>query len=194
LVRETACLSAADRSAVDEELASDVGTFSGAGDRAVIAAARSAAYRRDPRSVADRAGHAAAERHVSLRPAPDTMCYVTAFLPVAEGVAVHAALTRHADTFRSDGDPRSRGQLMADALVERITWTAGGVSGIEIQLVMTDRTLFRETANRHGSPATALSLPGGPARLLFKSRTGPRTFGSGGSTPPRAPEIWWRWS
>jgi hypothetical protein len=32
---------------------------------------------------------------------------------------------------------------MADALVERITGTAGGVSGIEIQLVMTDRTLFQ---------------------------------------------------
>lgn len=71
------------------------------------------------------------------------MCYVTALLPVAEGVAVHAALTRHADTFRSDGDPRSRGQLMADALVERITGTEGGVSGIEIQLVMTDRTLLQ---------------------------------------------------
>lgn len=47
LVRETACLSSSDRSAVDEELASDVGAFSGAGDRAVVAAARSAAYRRD---------------------------------------------------------------------------------------------------------------------------------------------------
>lgn len=143
LVRETACLSAADRSAVDEELASGVGTFSGSGDRAIIAAARSAAYRRDPRSVADRTSHAAAERHVSLRPAPDTMCYVTAFLPVAEGVSVHAALTKHADAFRSDGDPRSRGQLMADALVERTTGTARGISGIEIQLVMTDRTLFQ---------------------------------------------------
>ncbi|MDV8149884.1 HNH endonuclease [Arthrobacter sp. B10-11] len=143
LVRETACLSPADRSAVDEELASDVGTFSGAGDRAVIAAARTAAYRRDPRSVADRASHAAAERHVSLRPAPDTMCYLTAFLPVAEGVAVHAELTRHADKFRSGGDARSRGQVMADALVERITGTAVGISGVEIQLVMTDRTLFQ---------------------------------------------------
>ena len=143
LVRETACLPAADRSAVDEELASDVGMFSGAGDRSVIAAARAAAYRRDPRSVADRASHAAAERRASLRPAPDTMCYVTAFLPVAEGVAVHAALSRHADTFRSDGDARSRGQLMADALVERVTGTEGGISGVEIQLVMTDRTVFQ---------------------------------------------------
>ncbi|MFF1386155.1 HNH endonuclease [Arthrobacter sp. NPDC058288] len=163
LVRETACLSAADRSAVDEELASDVGRFSGAGDRAVIAAARSAAYRRDPRSVTDRASHAAAERHVSLRPAPDTMCYVTAFLPVAEGVAVHAALTRQADTFRSDGDARSRGQLMADALVERVTGTAGGISGVEIQLVMTDRTLFQGGSEPARLPGYGI-VPAGWAR------------------------------
>lgn len=35
-------------------------------------------------SAADRC--AAAERNVSLRPTPDTMCYLTVFLPVAEGV------------------------------------------------------------------------------------------------------------
>ena len=55
LVRETACLTAADRAAVDEELAADAGTFAGAGDRALVAAARAAAYRRDPRSVTERA-------------------------------------------------------------------------------------------------------------------------------------------
>ena len=33
LVRETACLTAADRAAVDEDLAADTGTFAGAGDR-----------------------------------------------------------------------------------------------------------------------------------------------------------------
>jgi len=165
LVRETACLSPADRSAVDEELASDVGRFSGAGDRAVIAAARSAAYRRDPRSVAERASHAAAERHVSLRPAPDTMCYLTAFLPVAEGVAVHAALTRHADALRSDGAPRSRGQIMADALVERVTGTAGGISGVQIQLVMTDRTLFQADSEPARLPGYGV-VPAGWAREI----------------------------
>ena len=143
LVRETASLSAADRSSVDEELAPDTGTLTGAGDRAVVAAARAAAYRRDPRSVTQRAAHAATERHVSLRPAPDTMCYLTALLPVSAGVAVHAALTRHADTLRSGGDERSRGQIMADDLVEWTTGTPGGITGIEIQLIMTDRTLFQ---------------------------------------------------
>ncbi|WP_428982389.1 HNH endonuclease [Paenarthrobacter aromaticivorans] len=143
LVKETACLSAGDRASVDEELAPDTGTFDGAGDKAIIAAAKAAAYRRDPRSVAQRSSHAAGERTVSLRPAPDTMTYLTALLPVAQGVAVYAALTRTADSARSSGDPRNRGQVMADTLVERTTGTPGGVSGVEIQVVMTDRALFQ---------------------------------------------------
>jgi hypothetical protein len=143
LVKETVCLSVEDRQAVDEELAADTGTLDGFGDRAIVSAVRSAAYRRDPRSVAKRASHAVTERTVSLRPAPDTMTYLTALLPVAEGVAAYASLTRHADTLRPAGDERSRGQIMADSLVDRITGTPGGVTGINIELVMTDRTLFQ---------------------------------------------------
>ena len=37
---------------------------------------------------------AEADRMVSIRPAPDTMTYVTALLPVAQGVGVYAALNR----------------------------------------------------------------------------------------------------
>jgi hypothetical protein len=143
VVRETACLSVEDRQAVDEELAADTGTFTGAGDKAIVAAVRAAAYRKDPQSVARRASHAVTERTVSLRPAPDTMTYLTALLPVAEGVAAYASLTRHADTLRASGDERSKGQIMADSLVERVTGTPGGITGIDIQLVMTDRTLFQ---------------------------------------------------
>ncbi|ASN18587.1 HNH endonuclease [Arthrobacter sp. YN] len=143
LVKETACLSIEDRAAVDEELAPDTGTFNGSGDRVIIAAAKAAAYRRDPRSVTQRASQAAAGRRVSLRPAPDTMTILTALLPVAQGVAAYAALSRHADSARSTGDGRNRGQIMADTLVERVTGTPGGVAGIDLQLVMTDRTLFQ---------------------------------------------------
>ncbi|GAA5190490.1 HNH endonuclease signature motif containing protein [Arthrobacter gyeryongensis] len=166
LVKETACLSAEDRCAVDEELAADTGAFDGAGDKAIIAAARAAAYRRDPRSVTQRASHAATERHVSLRPAPDTMTYLTALLPVAQGVAVHAALTRHADSLRSGGDARSRGQIMADALVERTTGTPGGISGVEVQLVMTDRTLFQGDTEPARLPGYGI-VPAGWARELL---------------------------
>jgi hypothetical protein len=177
LVKETACLSAADRCAVDEELAADTGSLAGVGDRAITAAARAAAYRRDPRSVVDRARNAAADRHVSLRPAPDTMTYLTALLPVAEGVAVHAALTRHADTLHSDGDPRSRGQIMADSLVERVTGTPGGITGIEIQLIMTDRTLFQGDSEPARLPGYGI-VPAGWARNILKA--------AASSVPPAA--------
>ncbi|WP_354173189.1 DUF222 domain-containing protein [Arthrobacter sp. UYEF36] len=184
LVRETACLPAADRAAVDAELAPDTGTFDGAGDRQLLAAARTAAYRRDPRSATQRASHAATERHVSLRPAPDTMCYLTALLPVAAGVAVHAALTRHADTLRAAGDPRTRGQLMADALVERTTGKAGGISGIEIQLVMTDRTLLQGDSEPARLPGYGI-VPAGWAREMLTNDGKDAGTGAAGSGAPR---------
>ncbi|MDQ0755983.1 hypothetical protein QFZ61_001970 [Arthrobacter sp. B3I4] len=149
----------------------DTGTFDGAGDRAITAAARAAAYRRDPRSVTQRAAHAATERHVSLRPAPDTMCYLTALLPVGQGVALYAALTRHSDTLRSGGDPRTRGQLMADTLVERTTGTPGGINGVEIQLVMTDRTLLQADSEPARLPGYGIVPAGWARELLNRSGT-----------------------
>ncbi|WP_152642643.1 HNH endonuclease [Pseudarthrobacter chlorophenolicus] len=143
VVKETICLSVEDRAGVDEELAADAGAFDGAGDRSIISAVKAAAYRRDPAAVARRAAKAVGERTVSLRPAPDTMARLTALLPVAEGVAAYAALTAEADSLLSSGDGRSRGQIMADTLVERATGTPCGVSGVEVQLVMTDRTLLQ---------------------------------------------------
>ncbi|MHC6219567.1 HNH endonuclease [Arthrobacter sp. MMS24-S77] len=166
LVKETACLSAEDRCAVDEELAADTGTFDGAGDKTIIAAVRTAAYRRDPRSVTQRAARAAEERCVSLRPAPDAMTYLTALLPVAQGVAVHAALSRHADALRNAGDARTRGQVMADTLVERTTGTPAGISGVEVQLVMTDRTLFQGDSEPARLPGYGI-VPAGWARTML---------------------------
>ncbi|MFC9353224.1 DUF222 domain-containing protein [Arthrobacter sp. NPDC057013] len=142
VVKETAVLTVEDRAAVDEELAADTGTFDGVGTRGVIAAVKAAAVHRDPRSVTQRASHSATERSVSLRPAPDCMTYLTGFLPAHQGVAVYKALTRQADALRSAGDPRSRNQAMADTLVERTTGTPGGISGVELNVVMTDRTLL----------------------------------------------------
>ncbi|WP_314191083.1 HNH endonuclease [uncultured Arthrobacter sp.] len=169
IVKETACLTVADRTAVDEELAADTGTFTGAGTRTVIAATRAAATRRDPRSVTQRASHAAAGRSVSLRPAPDCMTYLTALLPAHQGVAVHAALTRHADTLKAAGDPRTRDQIKADTLVERTTGTPGGITGIEINLVMTDRTLLQGDTERARIPGYGV-VPAAWARTLLTGR------------------------
>ena len=143
LVRETACLRLEDRHAVDDELAADTGILEGVGDEALGALARGIAYRLDPHAALARASKAEGDRYVSLRPAPDTMTYLTALLPVKTGVAVFAALSRAADTLTAGGDPRLHHQIMADLLTQRITGNPAGPTRIEIQLVMTDRTLLQ---------------------------------------------------
>lgn len=121
LVRETVCLSAEHRAFLDEELCADPVALVGVGTRELVARAKRAAYEIDPAAVTRRARNAESDRNVTVRPAPDTMSYLTGLLPVAQGVAVHAALGRDADTLRAQGDLRSRGQLMADLLVARVT-------------------------------------------------------------------------
>jgi hypothetical protein len=69
-----------------------------------------------------------ADRHTSLRPAPDGMTRFSAVLPLEQGVAVHATLGRVADTARAAGDERTRGQVMADALVAAVLGDRHGAS------------------------------------------------------------------
>ena len=158
LVRETACLSRQDRGAVDAEVAGDVGALEAMSARQAAAAASAAAYRRDPMSFVERRRKAEADRHTSLRPAPDVMSWFTALLSVKQGVAVHAALSVEADRKRAAGDPRSRGQIMADTLVERVIAplvahlgdgtdhraSTGSSSGLPlmVNLVVSDRVLL----------------------------------------------------
>ncbi len=118
ITRATACLTTEHRQVVDGELA---GRLTGMGDRRIAEAATGIAQRLDPAAWVARNRKAVGGRRVSIRPAPDTMSYLTAVLPVAQGVAVYAALNAHAGTARAGGDHRSRGQLMADELVHRIT-------------------------------------------------------------------------
>jgi hypothetical protein len=143
LVRETACLSRQDRGRVDAELVADPGRLDGLGDRRIAAEARRVAYRLDPAAALARASKAERDRRVTLRPAPDTMTYLTALLPVRDGVAAYAALDREAAGRRAGGDGRSRGQLMADTLLERVTGrSAAAGAPVLVALVMTDRALL----------------------------------------------------
>lgn len=140
IVRESACLDVDDRRALDAELCGDPARLDGMGDARVAAAAKAIAYRLDPHAVVDRAARAENERTVTIRPAPDPMTYLTALLPVAQGVSVYAALRREAD-IRSDG--RSRGHVMADTLVERVTGQDATVpTPIAVNLVLSDASLL----------------------------------------------------
>lgn len=111
---------------------------------------------------------------MTVRPAPDTMTYLTGLLPVAQGVAVHAALGRDADALRARGDSRGRGQLMADLLVARVTGAdlvpdAPTPVPVLVNLTMSDSTLLGGHApGQLGADGVAPDLlPAETARLLL---------------------------
>lgn len=139
IVRESACLTVEHRRQLDAELCAESTRLDGWGDKRVAAEARKIACRLDVAAVVDRSAKAAADRRVTIRPAPDSMTIVSALLPVAQGVSVYAALKRSADTTFDD---RSRNQVMADTLVERVTGTAADEPmSVALNLVMADTTL-----------------------------------------------------
>lgn len=143
LCRETAVLSVEDRRQVDRRLSADLPSM---GDMQVERAAKGLAAQLDPESVARRASKAAGERCVSLRPAPDTMTYLSGLLPVAQGVATYAALDLHAREQIAAGDERGRGQIMADTLVERVTGQATAEAvPVEVNVVVPAGTLTGST-------------------------------------------------
>jgi hypothetical protein len=140
IVKQSACLDVEDRRRLDVEMCADVATLEGKGDARIEADAKAIAYRLDAQAVVDRAAKAEAERTVTIRPAPDTMAYVTVLLPVAKGVGAYAALKRAADTTFDD---RSRGQVMADVFFERVTGQPAEVADVvAVNLVITDETLL----------------------------------------------------
>ena len=83
------------------------------------------------------------------------MAVLNAFLPVEQGVACYASLKAHTDARRANGDIRSRDQIMADTLVERVTGqTAADDVNAEVQITLPIESLLDP---KH--PAAA-SLPG----------------------------------
>lgn len=168
VVKETAVLSSADRSQVDRELN---GKLEDAGDRRAGALAKAAGYRLDPASAIRRVRGATKDRRVGLRPAPDTMSILTGVLPVAQGVACKIALEQHADQVKQTGDDRTRSQIMADTLVERLTGqTRADKQTIEVGVLMSPETLMGTSSN--GDEAAYVNeygpIPAGLARTLVR--------------------------
>lgn len=143
LVRETAYLPVEVRELLDAEVCADPGGLEGLGTAALTARVKRRAAELDPAAVVARARRAESGRAVWVRPAPDTMAYVTALLPVAQGVGVYAALRRAADSAAATGEVRSRGQVMADTLVERVTGQASAEAvPVMVNLVVSDAALL----------------------------------------------------
>ena len=173
VVTETRHLDAEQRRVVDAKV-----TGAGIhkmGLRGAAACARQHAYETDPAGYVGRGRTERKHRRVSIRSAPDTMSWLTGYLPVEQGVACWAALRKHADRLRASGDERSRDQIMADTLVERLTGQATAADvNLEVQLLMPWELLLDPKA-----PGSALipgfgPLPGPLARELVLSSRGLR--------------------
>lgn len=175
VARETAWLSAEHRAEVDRCIAPELATL---GDRKTERRARALAVARDAEGRVRRLALAESQRRVALRPAPDMMTWFSALLPLKQGVAVLAALRRAADT--APGDGRSRGQVMADALVERVTGqeTADAVP-LTVNVTMPVGALLDAGRDRNapGIVEEYGAVPADIARDLVRRAAGARTTG-----------------
>lgn len=166
MVKETACLTVADRALVDDQLAPELSRL---GSRSLAAAAKRLAARLDAAAVVARMERAVASRRVSVRPAPDGMAWLTFLAPLADAVGAYAAVTRLADAAMTGTgeDPygRSHGQVMVDAGIDRIIGRAPGEKvPVEVNLVMTPATLAGDTRLDTG-PDSPLGDPDEPGNL-----------------------------
>jgi len=171
VVTQTSHLDPAQRAAVDKQLA-EAGLEKLGFSRAE-ATVKKVAYDTDRAGYTARGRTARKDRRVTLRPAPDTMAVLSGLLPVEQGVACLAALRKAADTATATGDDRSRDQVMADTLVERLTGQSRASDvNVEVGIVipldaLTDPDLPGELVG-HGP------LPGGIISDLLRSTTGKR--------------------
>jgi hypothetical protein len=130
---------------------------------------RKLVYAAVPGAAVARHAQATSDRRVTIRPAPDTMCYLTALLPAAQGVATYAALLRDSDRARAAGDPRGKGQLMADTLVELVTGQAAATDvPLEVELVMPAESLLGD-GHAPAHVAGYGPLPAADARRMVRN-------------------------
>ena len=147
--------------------------LAGKGVREAAALARRYAYEADREAYVARGRHERKHRRVGLRPAPDTMSVLSGYLPVEQGVACLAALRRHTDTLVAGGDERTRGQIMADTLVERLTGQAPATDvAVEVQLVVPADLASDPTSTRTATVTGAGPLPGPIAHDVINTSRG----------------------
>ena len=137
------------------------------------ATAKRLAHQADPEAAMARARKARTDRRVTLRPAPDTMSLPSGLLPVDQGVACLAALQAETATRRADGDPRSKGQIMADTLVARLTGQATAEDvGVEVGIQLPLGALIDPEDPTAAEIPGWGSLPAGLARELIVNAQG----------------------
>lgn len=173
VVTETRHLPADLRREVDARIVA--AGIAGLSPRRAAAIARKFAYEADPQGYVQRGRTQRKHRRVSLRPAPDTISLLTGFLPAEQGVACWAALRSHTDTLISGGDGRSRDQIMADTLVERVTGQVRAPDvRAEVGILLPIDALHDPETHRTADLTGYGPLPAGIARDILAGSEGQR--------------------
>jgi hypothetical protein len=175
LVRETSHLTAKHRAQIDEQICgpANLPALAGTGTRRLVARIKELAGQLDVHACVKRNAKAVGERCVSVRPAPDLMVYLTALVPMAQGVQAYAQLKKHAQAAKATGDERGTGQIMADTLIERVTSRQPGAADavpVTINLLVSDQSLLADGDQSgvvvEGMPAGAGVVPAPVVRHL----------------------------
>jgi hypothetical protein len=149
LTREAAVLEPHDTTAFDQQIAGLPG-LAEMGHRKLAHRAQAIALRLDEDAAVRRRQQALEDRHVTVRPTDrgDGMAWLTALLPVEQAYAIKDALDQAADVVLAAGAATSRGQVMADTLVIRITEDNDDLGirepshPVTLNLIMTDTALL----------------------------------------------------
>ncbi|MDP3891856.1 HNH endonuclease signature motif containing protein [Nocardioides sp.] len=142
VARESVDLGRHDRGLLDTALGSRLATM---GNREVMITVRRLVADLDAAAAERRARRARARRRVTARALPDAMARVSAELRAEDAVVVMDSLHEYAGMRLAMGDDRTRDQIVADELVDRLCRPAvTGVRGAEVQLVMNADMLVRD--------------------------------------------------
>lgn len=97
----------------------------------------------DAEAARVRADRNRADQRVTLCPETDGVATLIIRGPAEQLLAVHKTLDDWATGLRATGDPRTRGQIMVQTIVERVTGlTHADDVNVEVNLVMDAQTLF----------------------------------------------------
>ncbi len=173
----TAHLDPVERAAVDQQLAGE--GIERLGVRRVHDLTTRLAMEMAPEKAEVKARATRAGRHVRVRLAADGMADLVAHLPAEQAAACLGALHRAANEHYVTADTvtRSRGQILADTLVERITGqTCAGDVAVEVQILMPVEALLDPNSPLPAEVAGHGPIPGDIARDLLTTTAGKKTF------------------
>jgi hypothetical protein len=154
---ETTLLTSDGRIQADTDLADDAPYL---GERELRHRLRFITAKLEPELTADRARKATEQRHVSVRPGPDSMSNLSALIPGAAAMAIESILVGYAKSKLTQGDERTEAQIKADALTGIIIGWAEATGRVPRSFTAAHRIQQASATHRPGTvpdadPATS---------------------------------------